>query len=96
MTDHTKPLIFVTGGDRTKAAARKLGAGLLAWAGPERAEVLSIDLGKNGDSLTVRAGAAAGYLDCAVFQFPGYAAHLKPAQIDQLITWLQGHREDNP
>ena len=94
MTDHTAPAYFVDGGHRTRAEARKLAAMLLAFAGPERGERLHLqDAG--GDHLMVRASSHF-HRNALVKTGDGTAVSLTPEQIDQLITWLQGHREDNP
>ena len=66
------------------------GRRLLAGIGPERPDVLELDAGPS------RINVRAAHIEGVALQIAGYAAHLKPAQIDQLITWLQGHREDNP
>ena len=93
MTDHTKPAYFVDGGHRTRAEARKLAAMLLAFAGPERAEELSLMV-PGGHYVTVKGSCADRRVIGVTVN--GHYAHLRPEQIDQLITWLQGHREDNP
>ena len=93
MTDHTAPAYFVDGGHRTRAEARKLAGELLAFAGHERAGTLILT-DEGCDTLKFRGSAVDRNLVLA--NINAAAVYLDPAQIDQLITWLQGHREDNP
>lgn len=82
---------LVQGQELTKPQARALAADLLTFAGPERDEAFTATA-SCGETVRFSRAATSHALLVATNGKP----LLRPPQIDALIVWLQGHREDFP
>lgn len=77
----------------TPKNARKLAADLLTFAGPERPMALHME---DSDGCKLRVRRACDNRSVVVVTDNCTGTLLLPAQVDSLVEWLKGHREDNP
>lgn len=88
------PTYLFYGKELNKREARHLAADLLAFAGPERRREFHAK-DRFGDRFRVtETSSAPSSVLVSCGELPGVG--LTGPQIDALIDWLKGHREDNP